>query len=115
MFEVVHVADGDLHDEAFAAGDAVALKDFWHLASDAGEVGEAVSGDGDFDEGTHVQAEGDGVDLGPVAQDDFGLFEAVHAVDDRGCGEVDAAGELGEGDACVVLEFFDEGEIDAVE
>lgn len=93
----------------------MAFDDFRDLSDDFGESAEAVSGDADFDEGGHGEADFFGLNLGVVADDDAGFFEFVDAL----CGgwgrETDAATELCEGDAGILLEFVEDSEVDLVE
>jgi len=115
LLEVGDVADGDLDDKAFGAGDAMALADFGNAASDGGEALELVAGDGDFDEGAERKADGGGVDLSVVAADGADVFEFANTLDDGRGGKGDAAAEFGKGKASVGLQLCEQSGVDGVE
>ena len=114
LLEVVDGADVQAQQVAVLAGDALALDD---LGRALGELGDLVDLAG---EGAHAdhrgqrEADGLGIDDGPIAGDDALALEAPHALGHRRRGQADAPPELGEGDPSVALELFEQTTVDLV-
>ena len=109
------VADGDLHDEAFGAGDAVALSDLGNPPGDGSEALELVAGDGDLNKGAEGKTDDGWIDLSVVTADGTGVFEFSNALDDCGGREGDAATQFGEGETGVSLKLREDGGVDGIE
>lgn len=106
-FVVSHVAYDDLEDEVIFAGDVVDFEHFGDLADGFVEPLDGlffVQGEGDVYKGVEFATEFFGVEDGDVLLDDADLLEVSYSLKDAGCAEPDRLGEVGIGDAPVVLE-----------
>ena len=107
-FEVGHGSGGDLEQEVVAAGEVVALADFFegvHVVEEA-MVLRAVAAHAD--EGEDFETESFAIDFDRVAAEDADLFHLAHALGSGGGGEADAAAEFGDAEAGVGLELGEE-------
>jgi len=105
---VLHVADVDAHDEAVLAGDPQA---FHHLRRRTGEVRhlrDHARRRPNPQDGREGVAERARVHTRRVAGDGALFLQAPEPVRDGGRREPDAAAELGEAQASISLELFDQ-------
>jgi len=107
-FEVGEVGGGDFEKEVVAAGDVVALADFFEGLHVFEEAVVVLAGAAHADEGENFEAEGFEVDVDGAGAEDAGLFHLLEAFAGGGGGEADAAGEFGEAEAGVGLELVEE-------
>ena len=91
-FEVGHVEGGDLEEEIVAAGQMMALADFFEGGEKFEESVVVGAGGTEADEGDDLEAEGFGIDAGGVAEDDAGVLKLAEALGGGGGREADAAG-----------------------
>jgi len=104
-FEVGEAAGCDLEEEVVAAGEVVALANFFQGLDVVEKAVIVLAGAAHADEGEDFEAEGLAIDVDGVAAEDSDLFHLPEAF---ACGrgrEADASSELGEADARVGLEL----------
>jgi hypothetical protein len=107
-FEVGHVEGCDLEEEIVAAGQMMALADFFEGGEKFEESVVVGAGGTEADEGDDLEAEGFGIDACGVAKDNAGVLKLAKPLGGGGGGEADAARELGDGEAGVGLKFVEE-------
>jgi hypothetical protein len=104
-FEVGEIGGGDFEKEVVAAGEVVALADFFEGLYVIEEAVVILAGATHADEGEDFEAEGFAIDFNRAGAEDSNLFHLLEALA-GGCGrEADAAGEFGETEAGVGLEL----------
>jgi hypothetical protein len=84
LFEVFDRAHVGEHDVAVLAGDAPAFDNFRGGSSDVTHVVQLPWGGADADHRAQGEAEGAGIELGVVAENDLIVLEALDALGDRG-------------------------------
>ena len=107
-FEVVEAGGGDLEEEVVAAGEMVALTDFFEGLHVVEESVVVLAGAAHADEGEDFEAEGFAIDVDGVVAQDAGFFHLLKAFAGSGGREADAACEFGEADAGVGLDLVEE-------
>src|SRR6266487_5281138 len=86
----------------------MAFGDLTNLERELGNPRELTWSRLDADDRRQLVAQGTGVDLGAVPDDDSGPLKALDAFGHRGRGQIDAPAELGERDATVGCELADD-------
>ena len=107
VFQLLAIADDDLEQVVVFAGDVVAFEHVGELADAVAEDVDVFAGvalEADVDKTEQVKAELFAVEQRSVALDEACLFQAAQAGVDGGGREVQAAGQLGVGDAALLLE-----------
>ena len=106
--EVGEAGGGHFEKEVVAAGEVVALADFFEGLHVFEEAMVVLAGTAHADEGEDLEAEGFAVDLCGVAVKDADLFHLLEAF--AGCGgrQANAARHLGEAETGVCLKFVEE-------
>ena len=107
-FEVGEVGGGDFEEEIVAAGEVVALADFFEGLDVVEEAVVVLAGAAHADVGEDFEAEGFAIDVDGAGAEDAGFFHLLEAFAGGGGGEADAAGEFGEAEAGVGLELAEE-------
>ena len=104
-FEVGEAGGGDLEEEVVAAGEVVALADFFEGLHVVEEAVVVLAGAAHADEGEDFKAEGFAINFDGAGAEDPDFLHLTKAFAGGGWGEADAAGELGEADTGVSLEL----------
>jgi hypothetical protein len=107
-FKVGHGGGGDLEEEVVAAGEVMALADFFEGLHVFNEAMVMLAGTAHTDEGHDFKAEGFAIDFDGVAGEDADLFHLLEAFGGGSGGEANAATQFGEREAGVGLELVEE-------
>jgi hypothetical protein len=107
-FEVGEVVGGDFEEEVVAAGEVVALADFFEGLHVVEEAVVVLAGAAHADEGEDFEAEGFAIDVDGATAKDAGVLHLTEAFSGGGGREADAAGEFGEAETGVGLELVEE-------
>ncbi len=83
LFKVFDRAHVRVHDVAVVAGDASALDNFGRVSGDVSDAVQLPWGGADADHRAQGEAEGAGIELGVVAENDLIVLEALEALGDR--------------------------------
>ena len=94
-----------LDQVAVLAGDPVALDHLRHPADELGDRVQLTRRGADADDRGQRVAGSHRVDLGVIATDDTGRLQSGQAFGDRGRGDAQAPGELGEAHPSVALKL----------
>jgi len=84
LFEVFDRAHVRVHDVAVLAGDASAFDNFGRVSGDLSDAVQLPWGGADADHRAQGEAEGAGIELGVVAENDLVVLEPLEALGDRG-------------------------------
>src|SRR4051812_19229941 len=115
LLEVLDVAHVRGHDEAVLAGDPVALDDLGRAPRELRGAGELHRRRAQADERAERIAQSPRVDLGAIARDHLLGLQAAQALRHRRRGETDAAAELGQRQARVLLQLGEQPPVGGVD